>query len=271
MYTKVHEDADDVFLCDFCDAIFVTEHSIIEHIQNRHREILLDPDTGELRPVVRRQIQSKIVLWMMIIWRELTLFVTYVMISLLTDSSWKIMSKVSMRMERGAKRHFSPRGCPHHHSRKLENPGSAESLHLRSNTLSTEVRMSLQRVVIKMLKTLFDLWRLVRGIPFPRYPSTVPKYQRLQQNISAENVIRSWIIITMLKVIFCHIIITYLKDYHQTHVQFVKKIIGIGHLSSHTMHLLTRNYLNWSLVLLMSQWWNLLKKLQSKINCILYI
>jgi len=270
MYTKVHEDADDVFLCDFCDAIFVTEHSIIEHIQNRHREILLDPDTGELRPVVRRQIQSKIVLWMMIIWRELTLFVTYVMISLLTDSSWKIMSKVSMRMERGAKRHFSPRGCPHHHSRNLADPGFAESLHQRNNTVSTKVMMSLQRAVIKMLKTVLDLWRQVRGISCARNPLTVLK-QRLQQNISAESVIRSWIIMGMQKDIFCHIIITYLKDYHQTHVQFVKKIIGIGHLSSHTMHLLTRNYLNWYLVLLMNQWWNLLKKLQLKINWILCI
>merc|ERR1711915_355575 len=33
---------------------------MIEHIQNHHREILLDPDTGELRPVVRSEINESL-------------------------------------------------------------------------------------------------------------------------------------------------------------------------------------------------------------------
>ena len=48
MYIKVQEDADDVYLCNFCDAIFVTETSVVEHIKSQHKKILLDPDTGSL-------------------------------------------------------------------------------------------------------------------------------------------------------------------------------------------------------------------------------
>ena len=48
MYIKVQEDADDVYLCNFCDAIFVTETSVVEHIKSQHKKILFDPDTGSL-------------------------------------------------------------------------------------------------------------------------------------------------------------------------------------------------------------------------------
>jgi len=60
MYLKVQEDADDVFLCSFCETIFVTEKSVVEHIQAKHKKILLDPETGELGPVVRSEIKKKI-------------------------------------------------------------------------------------------------------------------------------------------------------------------------------------------------------------------
>jgi len=60
MYIKVQEDADDVYLCNFCDAIFVTETSVVEHIKSQHKKILFDPDTGEFRPVVRSEVKKKI-------------------------------------------------------------------------------------------------------------------------------------------------------------------------------------------------------------------
>merc|ERR1719394_318668 len=60
MYIKVQEDADDVFLCNFCETIFVTETSVVEHIKSQHKKILFDPDTGELRPVLGSEVKKKI-------------------------------------------------------------------------------------------------------------------------------------------------------------------------------------------------------------------
>jgi len=43
------EGIDDIFVCDICEAIFLRETSIVEHLQAQHKEELLALDAGQLR------------------------------------------------------------------------------------------------------------------------------------------------------------------------------------------------------------------------------
>ena len=49
MYTQHQEGIDDIFVCDICEAIFLREPSIVEHLQAQHKEELLALDAGQLR------------------------------------------------------------------------------------------------------------------------------------------------------------------------------------------------------------------------------
>jgi len=52
MYTQHQEGIDDIFVCDICEAIFLREPSIVEHLQAQHKEELLALDAGQLRSVI---------------------------------------------------------------------------------------------------------------------------------------------------------------------------------------------------------------------------
>ena len=58
MYTHHEECSEDLYVCDICEAIFVCENGIVDHLRGSHKEELLVMDVDQVKDATK-SIQKK--------------------------------------------------------------------------------------------------------------------------------------------------------------------------------------------------------------------
>ena len=53
MYTHHEEGREDLYVCDICEAIFVSENGIVEHLRGSHKEELLVLDNEQVKDAAK--------------------------------------------------------------------------------------------------------------------------------------------------------------------------------------------------------------------------